>query len=135
MTTPTVLPHMDAVQAALTATGLTVYLGGTPTSSGWVPPDKFAVLYFDPGMAVRESLADRRTDFDVTFQVTCVGGSVERALWVADKVRQALSVQLTVAGRASWRPEDLGGPPVARDDDVTPPLWFLPVQYRLKSTS
>lgn len=126
---------MDAVQAALEDAGLTVYLGGTPTSSGWAPPDKFCVLYPEPGEAVRESLADARTDFMTTFQVTCVGGDLERCLWVADKVRQALSVQLTVAGRNAWKPEDLGGPPVQRDDDVTPPLWFVPVQYRLKSTA
>ncbi|MGW1102710.1 hypothetical protein [Streptomyces sp. NPDC002540] len=133
MTTPTVLPHVDAVQAALTGAGLTVYLGGTPTSSGWVPPDKFAVLYPEPGQSGRASLADDRTDFTATFQVTCVGGSVERALWVADKVRHALTGPLTVAGRAAWRPEDQGGPPVQRDDDVTPPLWFVPVQYRIQS--
>ncbi|MET8404530.1 hypothetical protein [Streptomyces sp900116325] len=133
MTTPTVLPHVDAVQAALTAGGLTVYLGGTPTSTGWTPPDKFAVLYPDPGQAGRASLADERTDLTVMFQVTCVGASMERALWVADRVREALSGQLTVAGRAAWRPEDQGGPPVQRDDDVTPPLWFVPVQYRIQS--
>ncbi|MFD9603319.1 hypothetical protein [Streptomyces sp. NPDC059970] len=133
MTTPTVLPHVDAVQAALTGAGLTVYLGGTPTNAGWTPPDKFAVLYPEPGQAGRASLADDRTDFAVMFQVTCVGGSAERALWVADRARQALTGPLTVAGRASWRPEDQGGPPVQRDDDVTPPLWFVPVQYRIQS--
>jgi hypothetical protein len=133
VSTPTVLPHVDAVQAALEGAGLVVYLGGTPTSSGWSPPDKFCVLYPEPGEAVRESLADARSDFMATFQVTCVGGSMERALWVADKVRQALVGPLSVAGRTVWRPEDLGGPPVQRDDDVTPPLWFVPVQYRIKS--
>jgi hypothetical protein len=124
---------MDAVQAALTGAGLTVYLGGAPTSSGWSPPDKYAVLYPEPGEAVRESLADLRSDFMTTFQITCVGASMERVLWVADKVRAALSAPLTVAGRAAWRPEDLGGPPVQRDDDTTPPSWFVPVQYRLMS--
>lgn len=124
---------MDAVQAALEGAGLTVYLGGAPTSSGWTPPDKYAVLYPEPGEAVRDSLADARADFRTTFQVTCVGGSMERALWVADKVRVALSAPLAVSGRATWRPEDLGGPPVQRDDDTTPPLWFVPVQYRLMS--
>jgi hypothetical protein len=134
VTTPTVLPHVDAVQAALeTIPALTVYLGGVPASSGWVPPDKYCVLYPEPGEAVRESLADQRTDFMTTFQVTCVGGSLERCLWVADKVRQALSGPLSVEGRSAWRPEDLGGPPVQRDDDTNPPSWFVPVQYRLKS--
>lgn len=131
---PDVLPHLDAIQEALTGAGLTVYVGGAPTESSWKPPGQFAVLYPDPGMAVRSSLADDRSDFTAIVQVTCVGADVERALWVAGKVRQALAVPLVVEGRASWLPEDLGGPPIQRDDDVTPPLFFVPVQYRLQST-
>ncbi|MFE3386369.1 hypothetical protein [Streptomyces anulatus] len=133
MTTPTVLPHVDAVQAALTGAGLTVYLGGAPTNAGWSPPGQFAVLYPDPGTASRASLAGERTDFSHMVQVTCVGATVERALWVADKVRKALDGPLSVAGRRAWQPEDQGGPPVQRDDDVTPPLWFVPVQYLIQS--
>jgi hypothetical protein len=132
-TPPDVLPHLDAVQAALEAADLTVYVGGAPTAAGWTAPDKFAVLYPDAGMAVRASLADNRTDFNSTMQVTCVGSDVERALWVATRVRQALAAPLAVQGRACWPAEDLGGPPVQRDDDVTPPVYFVPVQYRLMS--
>ncbi|MDX3087190.1 hypothetical protein PV620_30260 [Streptomyces sp. ME02-6978a] len=131
---PDVLPHLDAVTAALEGAGLTVYVGGLPTDTGWSPPDKFCVLYPEPGMAVRDSLADQRTDFEAVFTVTCVGGDPERALWVTGRVRRALSVPPDVTGRKCHRPEDLGGPPVARDDDVTPPLYFVPVQYRLCST-
>lgn len=126
---------MDAVEAALLGAGLVVYTGGVPTDSGWSPPDKYAVVYPDPGMAESESLADERTNLVGTFQVTCVGASVERCLWVAAKVRQALNVQLTVAGRSGWRPEDRGGPPVQRDDDTNPPSYFIPVEYRIKSTA
>lgn len=133
-TAPDVLPHLDAVQAALEAASLTVYVGGAPTGAGWVPPDKFCVLYPDAGMAVRASLADDRTHFDSTMQVTCVGSDVERALWVASRVRQALAAPLTVVGRSCWPAEDLGGPPVQRDDDVTPPVYFVPVRYRICST-
>ncbi|MFG3586621.1 hypothetical protein [Streptomyces sp. NPDC047990] len=133
MTPPAVLPHVDAVQAALEDGGLTVYLGGVPAAAGWTPPDKYVVLYPEPGQAVRESLADLRTDFTTVFQITCVGGSMERALWAADTARAALSAPLAVEGRATWRPEDLGGPPVQRDDDTNPPSWFVPVQYRLMS--
>ncbi|NUS29816.1 MAG: hypothetical protein HOV92_37135 [Streptomyces sp.] len=134
-TVPEVLPHMDAVQAVLEGAGLTVFLGGTPATTGWTPPDKSCVLYPDPGMAVRESLADERTDFDSTMQITCIGADPVRALWVADKVRKALaSTPLAVEGRSCWPPEDLGGPPVSRDDDVTPPVYFVPVQYRICST-
>lgn len=132
-TPPAVLPHRDAVRAALEGAGLAVGLGGAPPSAP--SNSKYVVLYFDPGQSVRESLADRRTDFQAMFQVTCVGPTEEQALWVADKARAALFGTLTVSGRTSWRPEELGGPPVQRDDDVTPPLYFLPVQYRLQSTS
>lgn len=134
MAAPAILPHLDAVKAALEVASLTVYVGGIPASSGWTAPDKFCVLYPDPGMAVSESLADERTDFDSTMQITCVGGDVERVLWVADRVRTALAGPLTVEGRNCWPPKDLGGPPVSRDDDVTPPLYFVPVQYRICST-
>lgn len=130
---PQVLPHVDAVQAALETATLTVYLGGAPTNAGWSPPDVYVVLYPEPGEAVRESLADARADFNGVVQITCVGASAERALWAVDKVRQALVDPLVVAGRSCWRPEDLGGPPLQRDDDVSPPLWFVPVQYRLQS--
>ncbi|MFE5514458.1 hypothetical protein ACFQ9J_28385 [Streptomyces sp. NPDC056529] len=129
---PDVLSHVDAVKAALTAAGLSVFVGGTPAGA-WTPPDKFAVLHPDAGTAVRESLADERTTLDCLMQITCVGGDVERALWVAGRVRRALAKPLAVDGRVCWRPEDLGGPPVQRDDDITPPLYFVPVQYRICS--
>ena len=136
MTAPTVLPHRDAMKAALEGAGLVVGLGGAPPTA---PPSgtqtKYVALYFSPGQSVTESLADERTDFTCAFQVTCVGPTEEQCLWVADKVRGALSPRLTVAGRSAWRAEELGGPPVQRDDDVSPPLYFLPVQYALKSTS
>ena len=132
-TVPDLKPHMDAVTAALLSVGLTVGQGGAPDPKP--TNQRYAALYFDPGTVQRESLADARTDFEVTFQVTCVGPTAEQCLWVAQKVRVALFPRLAVAGRATWRAEDLGGPPVQRDDEVSPPLHFLPVQYRLKSTA
>ncbi|MGW1134558.1 hypothetical protein [Streptomyces griseoluteus] len=131
---PEVLPHVDAVQAALEAAELTVYVGGAPTSAGWTAPDRYVVLYPEPGTAVRESLADERTDFETTMTVTCVGSDWERVLWVADRVRRAFNAPLAVAGRSCKRPEDRGGPPLQRDNDVNPPVFFLPVQYWIGST-
>ncbi|MGA4864103.1 hypothetical protein ACPB9J_15800 [Streptomyces lavendulocolor] len=133
MTTPAALPHRDAVKAALEAQSLPVGLGGAPEPA---PASRmYAVLYFTPGRSVTESLADQRTDYDGVFQVTCVGPDEERCLWVADKVRRALHGPVTVGGRKAWRPVELGGPPVLRDDDVSPPLFYVPIQYQLKSTS
>lgn len=132
MTAPTVLPHVAAVQAALAAAGLTVYLGGAPADPAPLPK-VYAVVYSGPGSASSDSLADDRTTLDVLLQVTCVATTPEGALGTADRTRAALSPPLAVDGRATWRPEELGGPPLQRDDDVTPPLWYLPVQYRIRS--
>ncbi|MFG2826113.1 hypothetical protein ACGFWI_01300 [Streptomyces sp. NPDC048434] len=132
-TAPDIGPHLDAVVGALEGAGLAVGQGGAPSP---VPANRrYAVVYFDPGKVGRESLADRRTDFALLFQVTCIGPTATECLWVAQQVRKALFPRLVVEGRAAWRPEELGGPPVARDDDVSPPLYFLPVQYGLHSTA
>ncbi|GAA2484599.1 hypothetical protein GCM10010406_21080 [Streptomyces thermolineatus] len=133
MSAPAVLPHVDAVTAALTGAGLAVGLGGAPKT---VPTSGiYTAVYADGGQALPESLADRRTGLQLLFQVTCVAPTAEKALWAADKTRAALAAPLAVPGRALWRAEELGGPPLARDDDVTPPLYFLPIQYRLRSTT
>ena len=130
MTTPTVLPHVDAVTSALTTAGLTVYLGGAPQATA-VP---YCVLYPDPGQAVRASLADDRVNFTGVLQVTSVGATAEQALNYADRAAAALSAPLVVAGRNGWRPEALDGTPVKRDDDVTPPVFYSAARYRLRST-
>lgn len=127
-----VLPHIMAVRSALETAGLVVYVGGAP--AGIVLPKTYVVLYPDAGVASAASLADDRTRLDTLVQLTCVSTTWEGALGTADWARSALTGPLTVPGRQSWRPQELGGPPVQRDDDVTPPVYYLPVQYRLRST-
>jgi hypothetical protein len=134
VTTPSALPHIDAVTAALAAAGLTVYLGGA--APGVVPTDTtaFVVLYPDPGTAVRASLGDDRTYFTGVVQLTCVGLTAEQALNVADRAAAALAPALGVGGRTAWKPEHLDGQPVRRDDDVVPPVFYAISRYRLRST-
>ncbi|MGW6603326.1 hypothetical protein [Streptomyces sp. NPDC055036] len=133
MPAPAIGPHIVAVETALTAAGVVVGQGGAPSP---IPASgQYAAVYFDPGQSLPESLADRRTLFALGFQVTAVGPTRDTCLWVTQKVRDALHVPLAVPGRAAWRAEELGGPPVQRDDDVSPPVFYLPVQYRLMSTS
>ncbi|MFF2522234.1 hypothetical protein [Streptomyces liangshanensis] len=130
---PDIGPHIEAVTAVLTGRGLVVGEGGAPNP---IPAKgMYVALYFDPGQVGSESLADRRTNLALGFQATCVGPTAVKCLWVAQQLRVALFGPLTVAGRATWRPEELGGPPVQRDDDVSPPVYYLPVQYRLQSAS
>lgn len=133
MVAPDTKPHVDAVMAALMGAGLTVGDGGAPSA---IPATGiYAALYFDPGQSFAESLADQRSDFALSFQVTAVGPTAEKCRWATQRIRAALHAPLTVAGRTSWRPEELGGPPIQRDDDVSPPVYYLPVQYRLQSTA
>lgn len=133
MTTPAVLPHVDAVQAALQDDGLTVYLGGAP--AGVAPTDQspYIVLYPDPGIPLVASLADDRVNFQGVVQLTCVGLTAEQALNVHDRAAAALTPALSVAGRKSWKPEHLDGQPVHRDDDVSPPVFYAISRYRLRS--
>ncbi|MFF7191759.1 hypothetical protein ACFZAR_42960 [Streptomyces sp. NPDC008222] len=133
MTTPAVLPHVDAVQAALEAAGLTVYVGGAPQSISPTDPDPYVVLYPEPGRAQTASLADDRTAFSAVAQLTCVGLTAQQAMDVSDRAIAVMSAVLTVAGRVSWKPEALDGQPVKRDDDVTPPNYYAISRYRLRS--
>ena len=133
MTTPAVLPHVDAVTAALTAAGLMVYLGGAPPGVSPTATTPYVVLYPEPGRAETASLADNRVNFSAVIQLTCVGLTAEQVMSVSDRAAAALSVVLTVAGRASWKPESLDGQPVQRDDDVVPPCFYAPSRYRLRS--
>lgn len=137
MTVPLALPHRNALLAALQPlserpTGpIGIGEGGKPAT---VPAGGlYAVLYVSAGRNAAASLTGDRTTLSVPFQVTSVGPTAERALWVADRVREALAPRLTVDGRSAWRVEEVGGPPVQRDDDVTPPLYYVPVQYRLQT--
>lgn len=134
MTTPAVLPHVDAVTAALGAASLTVYLGGAPPGVEPTDTQPYIVLYPDPGTPVRASLADDRVDFTAVVQLTCVGLTAEQALSVCDRATAALSGPLIVDGRTAWRPEALEGQPVRRDDDITPPCFYAISRFRLRST-
>nr|BFD90712.1 hypothetical protein KitaXyl93_20720 [Kitasatospora sp. Xyl93] len=128
---PEDLPHVLAAKAAIEATGVTVYLGGAP--AGTALPKAYVVLYPSPGIETAVSLADDRTGLDLPLQATAVATTPEGAVGTAGRVRRGLAAALVVDGRACWRPEPVGGPPLQRDDDVTPPCWYLPVQYRLRS--
>lgn len=135
MTAPQLLPHVQALAAAVIAlpgVPLAVYIGGAP--AGPTPlPDTYVVLYPDPGIVTAMSLADDRTELAGLVQATCVGSTPEGAVGTADRVAQAWDGELLVSGRACWRPQRLGGPPLQRDDDLVPAAWYLPVQYAIHS--
>lgn len=133
MTVPRTLPHVDAVRTALEAAALTVFLGVAPPDSA----RPYVALHVDPGSPEPSSLTGEHDQAAIVVQTTCVADTVEQALWLADRVLGALLDRvLEVDGRAGWRPEVYSsGPPVQRDDDVTPNLFYLTPQFTVRSSA
>lgn len=117
--------HTDAVIAALVAADLTVGLGVRPDGAS-----KYVVLSTF-GDVEPSSVSEPYGAFVWTGQVLCVGQGPEQAEWVADRVRTALLAPLTITGRAWMGVDHEPGPPLQRDEDVNPPLFWLSETYRI----
>lgn len=141
--TLTINPHAAAILTALEPLEtldqpIRVGDGVAPksTDGAFVAPS--AVLHFRPGGQMIDSVGCMGTDGIVPFQITCVGQTAEQARIVADFVATYLEgADLTVTGRAIYRVRrrsPVGGAP-ERDDDVSPPLFYIPVQYQLLTAS
>lgn len=134
MTAPApVLPHLTGLQALLDAqlpAAVGVHIGGAPASA--VLP--YVVLY-SREIIPEGPLGDRYRDLLLEFQASCVGAGPEQALDVAGKVPAVLLTQLpAVAGRTVqplWQVPS--GEALRRDDDVNPPLYFLPLVFQMRT--
>jgi hypothetical protein len=142
--TITVNPHAAAI---LTAMGslealdqpIQVGDGVAPQSTDGRVVAPCAVLHMRPGGEMFSSMGCADTDATLPFQVTCVGKTAAQARIVADKVAEALDgATLTVSGREIFRVRrprgPIGGAP-ERDDDVTPPLFYIPAYYSLMTAA
>lgn len=131
----------DAILAAVTVPNLKLYDGEIP--QGDPPPldtdnrvKPYAVLYLATGLAVRTSLSGSSDDYiDLSFQMTCVGGDQWRCLWAVDTVLTALlDRRLAVPGQTPTRiRQDGSAGPVRRDDQVSPPRFYVPLLLRVTS--
>lgn len=92
----------------------------------------YTVLYASAGQALTNRLGSGASGLAWTFQVTCVGGDDIRALWCVDTVRAAFTGRRLRNGRL----RELGDPgPVRRDDDETPPRYYLPLTFAVYATA
>lgn len=127
--------HTDAVIAALVAGGLLVGDGTAPQDGGRQEDGSFVqyvVVYRIPGGSRSGNLDDPYGDAEFIYQVTCVGSSRRQAEWLADKA-EVLLAGVTVTGRQiSVAPH--GNPGEAREDDVTPSIFYMTPRYRLRTT-
>jgi hypothetical protein len=126
------LPHLQAARDLLdtqTPSAIRFAVGVAPTGT---PP--YGVLYVRE-VTAEGWLGDRYRDLLVEFQVTCVGTGPEQAMDVADRSRAVLLTQTpAVAGRVVqplW--QEPTGEPLLRDDDVTPPLYYLPLIFQMRT--
>lgn len=121
--------HADAVLALLEAAVTTF-----DSQVEGAPPDRYVVFYPGPGLAQRDRMTPSSSKLDAEFQVTAVGLSREQAQWAADAGRDAvLDVRPVVAGRACSPIRQTVARPLARDDDVTPPLFYVVALYAFTS--
>jgi hypothetical protein len=135
-------PHAEAILEVLrTATmpdGALVKIGDAvaPKSTDGKIVAPCAILHMRAGGTVSGSLGQINTDAIFRFQITSVGKTAREARVVADCVGAYIEgATLAVDGREVVR---IGRPPGSgpigtpeRDDDITPPLFYVPVEYRL----
>lgn len=122
----------DALTTALTAADVASKVGDRPADIGTKP---FVVFW--PDAPVRASLRmDLTTGQTTTIVCHCLGLTEESARIGETKLAAAVYglYQTVVDGRFVQYPEQLASLPLTRDDDVSPPLYLLVVEWRLRTS-
>lgn len=122
----------DPITVALGAVGVPVGIGGRPANVGTKP---FVVIW--PDAPVRSAVTMKANDGQTTTLVChCLGLTPAAAVIAERKLADALYglFGATVDGRVLRYPEQLSSLPLTRDDDVSPPLYDLAVEWRLRTT-
>lgn len=93
----------------------------------------YVAVYPSPGTPDRAPLATAATGLLWSFQTTCAGGDVTRALRALTRTRtqlegQRLVVDGLVVGVLHER-EFYDPGPLRQDTDVAPPRWWTPLQW------
>lgn len=129
--------HVRAILNTLEAAGVTVgdhvrpsSIPANPSDSGW---QRYSILYTQPGGNVTGTADAPDSDYDARFAVVSVGRNAAEARFQADAAHVALADGFSVAGRSIQRVAELGSPAIARDDDVSPPLFSMTRRYGFHS--
>lgn len=91
----------------------------------------YAVLWAGGGEGRLGRLSSTPETRGITFQITCVGGDDNRALWVYDKVIDTFDgLRLVFSeGRTTPITQDGDPGPVQMDRDLSPPRYQIPVVF------
>lgn len=133
---PRLYPHSKAIREVLSAAGLTVGNHRAPKSGDGRIVAPCAVVYLVPSPFLPGSITGPSVDALIRFQVTSVDLSADGAVFYADRVAEALNgAKIVVPDRAIYRCRGTQIPGVERDDDVTPPCYYVRSEFSLVSNS
>lgn len=128
----------DAVKAAVIAAGVVAELGGRPkdaTAQGYAKP--FVVIWPDGPMRTPSKLNDPLGTETTVLVCHCAGLTVEAAQIAEQALFTAVTglYRQTVDGRVVDRmPVQDWAQPLTRNDAVSPALYDLPVEWRIRTS-
>lgn len=127
--------HDVALEQLESVVGVDVYDAEVPATPRQLSDGRvaaYAVLYASPGNLYASALDGGQGALLGSFQVTCVGGDVSRALACVDAVRTAMVGPVDVDGVTRViRAREFDPGPVRPDDGAWPPRWFVPLEFQL----
>jgi len=135
MTSPVVdgQPLAAALTEAMTAQGIAYAEGRKPTVAPGLP---YIVGWFDAGTVEDRSLRSR-DGWSTALVLQSYGATPESVRLAVRKGRTAV-LGLTgavVGGRTVLMPSHSEPPPMQRDDNVDPPIWWLSDEWRIRTSS
>ncbi|GAA2860115.1 hypothetical protein [Nonomuraea rubra] len=132
-------PHTDAVVAAIQAIPMLVGRARRPDGAGWQGSPgtstfiRYAVVYPFGGIP-DGNVSEPYEYLDYQAQINLFGANATQVEDAADDVRAALiGRRLTVPSRSTYPVRTPGGPPVRRDESVTPPTFMAVVEIAFRS--
>ena len=128
--------YLTAIESVLTTAGLHVGDGVAPKSSDGSLVTPCAVMYLQPSTRMGDCIASHGEDARITFRIVSADRTGRGAARYDWRVREALdSIELDVDGRTSYRIRWENSSATERDDDVTPPCFYVSTLFSLLSMS
>lgn len=123
-------PLADALAAAMTAEGIAYAEGRKPTVAAGRP---YVVGWFDQGV-IGDQTMRFRDGWSMVVVLQSYGLSPDSVRVAVRKARAAVLGLAgdAVAGRVVQMPTHQASPPMQRDDDVDPPLWWQADEWRIR---
>lgn len=125
-------PFADAIKAAMQAQGITYAEGKKPTVAAGLP---YVVGWLDQG-TVDDSSLRMRDGWTLTVVLQSYGLAPDPVRVAVRKSRAAMFslAGSTVGGRRVGLPVHVPPPPLQRDDDADPPIWWQSDEWRIPTT-